>query len=71
MAKDIFKLKGSFTKLGQYQYKNFLYCYPEFKARFAKSLNLKKKNIKNPKTVQKQFNLYITIVIRYGVFINN
>jgi len=39
MAKDILKLKGSPTKLGQYWYKNFLNRHLELKARFARGLN--------------------------------
>ena len=39
IAKDILKLKGKPTNLSQYWYKNFLNCYPELKARFARGLN--------------------------------
>jgi len=67
MAKSILAAKKRPLELGQHWYKNFLTRHLELKVWFARGLNQKRKDTKDPEIIKEWFNLYKATITKYAI----
>lgn len=67
MATELLIAKGDHQPLGQHWYKNFLARHPQFKLKYSRGLDQKRKDAGSYNTVQDWFQLYRDTCLKYGI----